>query len=161
MQPCVTDLLLAVRSDFTAAVAALALVASSFLTRESHCEHYHPLSENRLLVRGLLLWRRLRREKGVSAQEKERHRINLHMFFRVLILGFTELLALVMCIVSISGAWKTRIADLVVAGSESDVVLSRLAGPVLTCYLFHSTFCDLHDLRYPEGGNTCFEPQQG
>lgn len=117
-------------------MAALALVASSFLTSESHLRHHHPLSKNRLSVRGLLLWRRLRREKEIPAQEKEGHRINLHMFFRVLILGLTELLALVMCLISISGAWKTRLADLVVAGSELDVVLVRPPGPVLTYHLF-------------------------
>jgi len=84
-------------SDITASVAAAALMASLYLT-----------------TKGVMLWVNSRNAAEL-VKRTDGSKISVHLFLRILMLSVTELFALMLCIISVSGSWRTRMNDTLVA----------------------------------------------
>jgi hypothetical protein len=86
-------------SDTTISIAAIATFATTYYT-----------------LRGIKLWyNSVSQATEASYASSTASRINPHMFARVLVLGVTELLAVAVSIISVSGVWHSHVLDLLIS----------------------------------------------
>jgi len=86
-------------SDTTASLAAAALLASFYLT-----------------TKGVILWINSRKHNAAELVKRtDGSKVDAHLLLRILMLTVTELFALALCIISVSGSWRTRMNDILVA----------------------------------------------
>jgi len=86
-------------SDITASVAAVALLASFYLT-----------------TKGVILWINSRKHNAAELVKRtDGSKISAHLFLRILTLTVTELFALALCIISVACSWPTRMNDILIA----------------------------------------------
>jgi hypothetical protein len=111
----------------------------------------------RLEAKAIRLWINSRENNAAAPTNSNE---DVHLFLRILVLVVTELFALALCIISVTGSWQTRMNDLLVACRgcytyfETKMLMPDLFGcdyvvPFVILVIFVTQKVSNHILRCP------------